>query len=133
MQDIYIELPFPPTVNSYYAKTQRGIYISKRGRTFRDAVASACVEQNAYGLLTDRRLEVDVILYPPDARTRDLDNYMKALLDALTQAKVWVDDEQIDDLHPRRGIKVAHGACWVRIREFEGMILPHQPTIWEFI
>lgn len=133
MHNIYLELEFPPTVNSYYAKTQRGIYISKRGRAYRQTVADACGEQNAYGLKLDITLSVDVILYPPDARTRDLDNYMKSLLDALTQAEVWKDDSLIDTLTVHRGVKCAHGACWVRIAAHHQFIMPHAPTVWDHI
>jgi crossover junction endodeoxyribonuclease RusA len=39
-----------------------------------------------------------VKLYPPDRRTRDLDNAGKAIFDSLKHAGVYVDDEQIDDL-----------------------------------
>ena len=133
MHEYYIELPFPPTVNSYYTKTQRGVYISKRGRTFRDEVAHACREQNIYGLRLDQPLSMDVILYPPDARTRDLDNYMKALLDALTQAEVWTDDHIIDTLTAHRGAKTPHGACWVRLRDHHGFIVPHTAQVWDHI
>ena len=133
MKEIYLELPFPPTVNSYYSKTQRGIYISRKGREFRDMCADECHEQNAYGLLLFDRLQVDVILYPPDRRRRDLDNYMKALLDSLTQAKVWEDDEQVDNLIIHRGKIIPRGKCAVRLQLFESIIMPDSIDIWDFI
>lgn len=133
MQDVILELPFPPTVNSYYVKTQRGVYISKQGRIFRERVADACAEQSCYNKLIDHKIEVDVILYPPDARKRDLDNYMKALLDALTQAKVWRDDMLIDKLTAHRGAKSAGGATYLRIKEHHGFIMPLLPTVWDHI
>jgi Holliday junction resolvase RusA-like endonuclease len=33
--------------------------------------------------------------FPPDARRRDIDNYNKALFDALTHAGIWEDDSQV--------------------------------------
>lgn len=129
----FLELAFPPTVNSYYAKTRQGIYISKRGRSYRETVADASREQGCLRLKLDIPLTVDVILYPPDARTRDLDNYMKGLLDALTQAEVWTDDSLIDTLTVHRGAKVAHGACRIRIAAHHGFIMPYNPHVWDHI
>ena len=133
MIDLFLELPFPPTVNSYYSKTQRGIYISRKGREFRDMCATECREQNAYGLKLDLRLCLDVILYPPDKRTRDLDNYMKALQDSLSVAKVWLDDEQIDELHIHRGVQVKSGKCAIRISEHHGLLMPDNMEVWDHL
>ncbi len=134
MNNVHIELPFPPTINSYYGHTRRGVkYITKKGKSFREEVRVACVEQNAYNLSLTSRIQLDVILYPPDRRTRDLDNYMKALLDALTLAKVWGDDEQIDSLTAHRGKLIKGGKCSVRISEHNGFILPDNPDVWQFI
>ena len=128
---LILNLPWPPTVNSYYSKTKRGVYISKKGAAFRDAVQLACKEQMAFGLKLDGRLSVCTILYPPDKRRRDLDNYMKALLDALTHAKVWVDDEQIDELAIHRGKKIPAGKVAMQINHHHGMILPDTENIWD--
>lgn len=128
-----LTLPWPPTVNSYYSKTKRGVFISKQGRTFRDACNEALNEQMCLGLKLDIRLSVQVILYPPDRRCRDLDNYMKALLDALTQANVWVDDEQIDELAIMRGKVVNPGKTLLQISEHHGMILPDAEDVWDFL
>ena len=129
-----LTLPWPPTVNSYYAKTKRGVFISKRGRTFRDAVNSALDEQMCFGLKLDMRLSVDIILYPPDRRTRDLDNYMKALLDALTKAGFWIDDEQIDELAIMRGkIVKPGGKTLMQITQHHGMIMPDIENVWDFL
>ena len=132
--NIILELPFPPTVNSYYAHNKRGIkYITAKGRAFRADVCQACLEQKAYGLILEDRLQFDVILYPPDRRQRDLDNYMKALQDALTLAKVWEDDSLIDGLGIHRGKVVKQGKCAVRITEHHGLILPDNSAVWDFI
>ena len=127
---VYLQLPFPPTINSYYLK---GKIISSRGRVFREAVEQECHEQSAMNLNIMERIECATILYPPDSRTRDLDNYMKALQDAITHANVWGDDKQIDYGEQYRGIIVKGGACKVRIRVFEGMLLPFNNHIWDYI
>jgi len=91
-------LPWPPTVNNYYSHTRNGVYISKKGRLYSLAVAEAVNEQLS-GLDTLLSpLQLEVVLYPPDRRKRDLDNHMKALQDALTKAEVWEDDSLIDQL-----------------------------------
>lgn len=103
MDNMIIYLPWPPTVNSYYSAGHgKARYISAKGRIFRDQVVQSVSEQ-APGITHAGRLYVEVVLHPPDKRTRDLDNYMKALLDALTHAGLWVDDSQIDQLSILRG------------------------------
>ncbi len=133
MKTVNLTLNFPPTVNSYYVRSKRGVFISKKGRLFRGNVAEECHEQSAYALGLSCALKVDVILYPPDRRTRDLDNYMKALLDALTLAKVWEDDSLVDNLNIHRGSIVKGGKCAVRISEHHGFIIPDCIDVWNFI
>ena len=36
---------YPPTVNNYYVKTQRGIFISQKGKKFRAEVLKDVLEQ----------------------------------------------------------------------------------------
>lgn len=116
--NIELILPFPPTINSYYAKTRggNGVYISKKGRVFRDEVSRDFREQigilplnSSLSLPLSGRLFVEVTLFPPDKRRRDVDNYMKALLDALTICELWEDDSQIDQLFIYRGSVVKGG------------------------
>ena len=126
MQTIEIHLPWPPTVNSYYGHTCKGKrlipYIKAKGKQYRKDVEQAVVEQVGY-LSLDESLHVEVILYPPDKRKRDLDNYMKALLDALTLAQVWEDDSLIDQLSIFRGRQSAGGLVTVKI-DLGGPVMP---------
>jgi crossover junction endodeoxyribonuclease RusA len=109
-------LPFPPTVNNYYVKTKRGVFISQKGRKYRDEVLKAVLEQ-AGGDTIDSNMLVEVILFPPDKRKRDVDNYNKALLDALTQAELWEDDSLIDQLFNYRGVTKKGGQVYIRITD----------------
>ena len=104
-------LPFPPTVNNYYSKGKGGgRYISLKGQKFREEVQKAVIEQ-APGI-------VEVVLFAPDIRSRDVDNYNKALLDALTHAELWEDDKQVDQLFNYRGVvRSRQGQCYVRVTE----------------
>ena len=123
MTDILYEiyLPFPPTVNSYYSHTKFGVYLSKKGRLYSGKVLDAVRVQNCADRI-DIEIRVEVDLYPPDKRIRDLDNYMKALLDSLTKADVWVDDSQIDQLSIQRGERIKLGAVLVRIYRAESIL-----------
>lgn len=109
-------LPFPPTINSYYVKTARGVYISNKGRRFRAEVAEMINEQLPDLTITDRML-VEIVLYPPDKRKRDVDNYNKPLLDALTQCGLWEDDSLIDQLFNYRGVTTQSGRVFMRITD----------------
>jgi crossover junction endodeoxyribonuclease RusA len=71
----------------------------------------------------DEPIFMEVYLYPPDRRKRDLDNYMKGLLDALTEAGLWTDDVLIDQLHIYRGEVVKLGSVRIEISE-AGPIMP---------
>lgn len=126
---IELYLPFPPTVNNYYVKTGRGQFISAKGRKYREEVNEALLEQ-VPDVLLDERLLVEVVLFPPDRRKRDVaDNYGKALLDALTHdAKsdrigIWEDDSLIDQCFYYRGVKSKPGYAFVRISEAGPVIL----------
>jgi crossover junction endodeoxyribonuclease RusA len=120
---IVIKLPFPPSTNQYYRSIRMGrgvrTLVSKRGREYRDAVVGECCVSHLTNTLLGGRLSVTVTLYPPDRRKRDLDNFNKGLLDALTHAGIWGDDSQIDDLRIVRGPVVKGGHVLVEVRELE--------------
>jgi crossover junction endodeoxyribonuclease RusA len=92
-----IELPWPPSVNHYWRHTKNGHYISAEGINYRETVFYSCVKHRGT-LPDDARLSVRIEAFPPDKRKRDLDNVLKALLDALQKAGVYKDDSQIDFL-----------------------------------
>lgn len=107
-------LPLPPSVNSYWRKSQHGMFISQEGKDFRKRVAEIVAEHNAKKFGTSR-LFVAVRLCMRDRRVSDLDNRLKALNDALEHAGVFDDDEQIDELHVSRGPIVKGGQCIVMV------------------
>lgn len=116
-EDIVLYLPWPPTVNSYYKMTRHGQrYLDTKVREFRELVAASINEQ-APGLTLDEHIFMEVYLFPPDRRKRDLDNYMKGLLDSMTEAGLWADDSLIDQLHIYRGEVVKLGSVKVEISE----------------
>ena len=113
MYELYI--PYPPTINSYYVKTRNGIFISTKGRRFRDDVAEAVIQQLPTVSITYKVL-IEIVLYPPDKRKRDIDNCSKAILDSLTKCGLWDDDVLVDQLFIYRGmIQKPIGSTFVRI------------------
>lgn len=115
-----LTLPYPPSVNTIWRSMRSGpmagrVLLSKRGREYRKEVNTAVSHQNGAGAIFLGRLGVSIILYPPDRRKADIDNRCKAILDALTHAKIWQDDEQIDVLIVRREKIVPGGLAEVRI------------------
>lgn len=131
--DVRLELPFPPSVNRYWRHVGMGggvrVLLSREGRRYKAAV-KAVVWATVKATVRARvgtgepltgRLAVDVRLYPPDRLRRDIDNFGgKALLDALTEAGVWRDDSQLDELRIRRCAVCPGGRCVVDIRRLDG-------------
>ena len=113
---INLRLPWPPSVNHYYTIARGRKILSKRGRQYKKDVAfSGAVNFSSLNLIAaDARLEVNIDVYPPDKRKRDLDNLLKPVLDAL-----FPDDSRIDILRIRRRQKADGGYLRVHISEIE--------------
>ncbi len=110
---IELELPFPPSVNHYYRRVGPRILISREGRRFRERVCSLLAATGIRPIAGPLRVEIEV--YPPDRRRRDIDNVQKALLDALEHGRAFRDDSQIVDLRIERCSSVPAGRTLVRI------------------
>jgi crossover junction endodeoxyribonuclease RusA len=115
-----LTLPFPPTVNTYWRNTSRGVLISASGRSFRSsAIASVYQQMKCRPKPITVDVAVKMILFPPDKRQRDLDNYLKAALDSLTHAGIWLDDSQIKRIVVEWGPVTKGGQSEVTISEFK--------------
>lgn len=119
-----LTLPFPPSVNTYWRHPNKGPFagkslISVAGRKFRSATCAAIIEQlRRLPKPTSTHAAVEIILYPPDKRIRDLDNYNKALFDALTHAGVWEDDSRKENAGGV-GTSFPEGKVEITITKFE--------------
>ena len=115
---LILTLPYPPSVNTYYRKFRNIMVLSEKGRLFKEAVQDYVIE-NRVPKLGNKRLEVTIWLYPRDKRVTDLDNRLKAVLDALQDAGVYDDDSQIDVLMIQRGKIVKGGSVTVMLETLE--------------
>ncbi|WP_241616820.1 RusA family crossover junction endodeoxyribonuclease [Rosenbergiella epipactidis] len=112
-------LPFPPTVNTYWRFTKTGVLISASGRIFRANAIAAVVEQlKRIPKTITGPVQITLRLSPPDKRRRDLDNYLKAIFDSLTQAGVWEDDSQIQKMDVEWGEVIRGGSSEINISYF---------------
>ena len=88
-RELEIALPFPPSVNHYWRHTRQGKhYISDKGKRFRELALLACFAEVSF----DGLVSVEVKVYLPDRRDRDLDNLWKVIMDSLTHAQILKDD-----------------------------------------
>ena len=89
---------------------------------FRESVIQFVIDNNIpkFG---DRKLKITLILRPRDKRKIDIDNRIKAVLDALEHAGVFDDDFHVDHIEMIRGEPIKSGLLHVVIEEIEN---PHQ-------
>lgn len=114
-------LPWPPSNNHYWGTRDKYRYLTERGKQYREDVLAACYQ--AYcGKPAIMRSAVRIVIeaQPPDRRARDLDNLLKAPLDALAKAGVFIDDKQVDDLRIYRGGIVSGGRLMITIEATHG-------------
>ncbi|MGX8948475.1 RusA family crossover junction endodeoxyribonuclease [Providencia stuartii] len=95
-QQIYLILPFPPSVNACWRNINGKTLISAAGRKFRaNAIAAVYEQLRKRPKVITENVSVIVKMYPPSRQRRDIDNYLKAPFDALTHAGIWKDDDQV--------------------------------------
>jgi len=114
---VTLRLPWPPSVNHYWRHVVIGqhaqVYIATAGKRFRTDVLAAWLATPRPRLTG--RLAVEILATQPDRRKRDIDNLLKALLDALQHAGVFGDDNQVDRLTVARAGVESPGCVEVRI------------------
>lgn len=115
---IRLVLPFPPSVNHYWRHKGRGVFLSREARQFR-ADCKAAIGRGVTPLCDPCTVTIEY--YPPNRRLRDLDNLLKATLDAITHCGVWMDDRQVQELHLHWGGVVKGGMTVVVIARIEAL------------
>lgn len=114
MNAIAIILPVPPSVNRRYVVSKSGsIMLTEETRVYMEHVKAICISQDLQALEGDLVVTIDV--FAPNKRT-DVDNYLKAPLDALqgyaygndNQVKRIVVTRYVDKQNPRLEVSVTH-------------------------
>lgn len=106
-------LPMPPTLNQYYR--------ARNGKNGKPSIyKSVDYKKQVFvpKLLSDKRLKVAVTVNFADNRKQDLDNRIKALLDALNY-RLWFDDSQIDEILIKRGEIIKGGQVHLQVWEMD--------------
>jgi len=118
------DLPMPPSVNHYWAKCVKRskgkpyvhVYLSAKAFKFRGEVIAHVASLESIRTHTGR-IKAVVTLHGATKRSYDVDNFNKALFDALTYSRVYKDDSQIDELIVKRGEVIKGGLLQVELFE----------------
>lgn len=113
---LILNLPYPPSVNTYYRNFNGRMVLSAKGREFKQLVAEYVIE-NCVPKLGDKFVKVTIIMRPRDKRKTDVDSRIKATLDALESAGVFDNDYQVEHLEVIRGEPIKNGRVVVTIEE----------------
>jgi crossover junction endodeoxyribonuclease RusA len=122
-----LTLPYPPSVNHY--KTIGRLVRTAGGKMYqqrRNSKETVGYYYEVYSLwhrkgvsgLGSAIISLQVDVYPPDKRKRDLDGILKVLLDSMQHAKIYDDDCQICRLIVTRKPMIPEGQIVVRIQEY---------------
>lgn len=112
-----IELPFPPTLNHYRIPilrrgSKRPILItSPEGKAYKQEIALR-VRNAPY---FEHKVHVSLTFFPRTKALYDLDNFIKALFDGLTEARVWKDDSLVHSMYVEKGEVIKGGKVFVKI------------------
>ena len=110
-----LPLPWPPTINTYWRNVNGRTLLSKKGREYKRTVWQAVAEGGGR-LRLACPIAVEIVLHPPTKAKMDIDNRIKALLDAMQDASVYVDDSQVEHLTVIRGDVIKGGVAAVAIK-----------------
>lgn len=109
-----VTLPWPPSVNTYWRKWNGRMVLSDEGRNYRLCAAAEMIGVDHF----DGRCSVEIAVFRPDDKIRDMDNMLKAPIDALVACgiiqgdstrhlrRIAIDDMGIDRERPRLEVTI---------------------------
>ncbi len=105
----------PPSVNAIWINKPSGRYKSSKGKEF-EKLANLEIKSQYKGKVLKNKLKVSISLYFKDKRKRDIDNYNKGILDAMTGI-IYQDDSQIEELYVFKKIGCGFDKVEISIEE----------------
>jgi Holliday junction resolvase len=126
---VRLTLPYPPSVNHYYSRTTRGVFINKSVRLYREEVLLTCKNQVKESFFGDA-VKMEIYLYCPDKRKRDIDNILKCTLDVIQMLGVYIDDNQISKLSVIRKPIIKNGKIHAIIERLSNDEIESTLTKW---
>ena len=104
MPTVTLKIPFPPTANHIWARVGNRSFLTREYRRFLALVVGAVESAKvAPDFREAQAYAVELTVFPPDRRARDLDNFLKAALDAVTRSQLWRDDSLVCQLSATKG------------------------------
>lgn len=114
--EVDIILGWPPSVNKVW-KYGGGTVRSQKAVKDYYMLSTMLHRRNIKATMMGR-ICVQVLVYPPDKRQRDLDNILKVPMDAMQKIGVYKNDSQIDELHVyRKEISKNNARLVINLRE----------------
>ena len=110
-----LDLAWPPTLNHSNADGFRGGRKTLEYKDFFEHTAMLVLSKRIKPLVGS--LSVVIVAYPPDNRTRDLDNLIKPILDAMQAAGCYANDKAFDHIEITRATESIGGMVLVTVRE----------------
>jgi crossover junction endodeoxyribonuclease RusA len=122
---IELTLPYPPNVNHY--KRVGRLTRTKSGKLYQPRVNSDVtkhyfwqvwmkIQKEGLKSFGSATISVELDVYPPDRRKRDLDGVLKVFLDSMQKGGLYDDDYQIARLLVTRCSTIPEGQIIVRIK-----------------
>lgn len=110
---VYLELPFPPSVNGIWRAAKGRHYCSPRYQAWKTE-AGFLARSQARTARVSGPYAVQLNFVRPDRRRRDLDNLLKSVIDLLRDLSITDDDSECQQIDAKW---VGQGpALWVAVR-----------------
>lgn len=113
-----IVLPIPPSVNHCYIRTRFGIALGAKGKAWKAEAYKEAKRQLEDWVVCNDKVILDIWVWWPNRRRRDLDNLMKLLGDSLNHA-VYTDDRFAIPRFQDYGFDKVNPRIVIKVRRFE--------------